>query len=121
MTVMCLSDLGQVITGNTPSKSIDDFYDSEDICFVKPSDFYSNSLSKIDKTENYLSEKARCVSRIVPKGSILVTCIGIIGKVAVLNGDAAFNQQINAIIPDKKKVLFLLGVYVLFLLLSIRL
>ena len=105
MTVMCLSDLGQVITGNTPSKSIDDFYDSEDICFVKPSDFYSNSLSKIDKTENYLSEKARCVSRIVPKGSILVTCIGIIGKVAVLNGDAAFNQQINAIIPDKKKVL----------------
>ena len=36
MTVMCLSDLGQVITGNTPSKSIDDFYDSEDICFVKP-------------------------------------------------------------------------------------
>lgn len=105
MTVMCLSDLGQVVTGNTPSKSIDDFYDSEDICFVKPSDFYSNSLSKIDKTENYLSEKARCVSRIVPKGSILVTCIGIIGKVAVLNGDAAFNQQINAIIPDKKKVL----------------
>ncbi len=105
MTVMCLSDLGQVITGNTPSKSIDDFYDSEDICFVKPSDFYSNSLSKIDKTENYLSEKARCVSRIVPKGSILVTCIGIIGKVAVLNEDAAFNQQINAIIPNKKKVL----------------
>lgn len=105
MTVMCLSDLGQVITGNTPSKSIEDFYDSEDICFVKPSDFYSNSLSIIDKTENYLSEKAKCFSRIVPKESILVTCIGIIGKVAVLNRDAAFNQQINAIIPNKKKVL----------------
>ena len=36
-------------------------------------------------------------------GCILVTCIGIVGKVAINNIECAFNQQINAIAPDTKK------------------
>lgn len=39
----------------------------------------------------------------LPKGSVLLTCIGIIGKVAVNEIECAFNQQINAIIPDCDK------------------
>ena len=31
-----VGELGTVITGNTPSKSKDEYWDSEDICFVKP-------------------------------------------------------------------------------------
>ena len=41
----------------------------------------------------------------MPPKSVLVTCIGIIGKVAINNVECAFNQQINAIIPDKNKCL----------------
>ena len=36
----------------------------------------------------------------MPKGSVLVTCIGNIGKIGILQNECAFNQQINAIIPN---------------------
>ena len=39
-------------------------------------------------------------ARILPPKSILVTCIGIIGKIAINNIECSFNQQINAIIPS---------------------
>ena len=47
MAVMCLSDLGQIITGNTPSKTIDEFYETTDINFVKTVYFYSVSMLRI--------------------------------------------------------------------------
>ncbi len=37
-------------------------------------------------------------------GSILTTCIGIIGKVGILQEDSCFNQQINAIAPNTQIV-----------------
>ena len=43
----------------------------------------------------------------LPSGSILITCIGIIGKVAITDIECAFNQQINAIIPKRYNILFL--------------
>ena len=59
----------------------------------------------MDKSEFYISEHARAKARILPPKSVLVTCIGIIGKVAINNVECAFNQQINAIIPDDSKCL----------------
>ncbi|WP_255309529.1 restriction endonuclease subunit S [Listeria newyorkensis] len=42
--------------------------------------------------------------RIVPRNSILVTCIAgsknVIGNAAIADREVAFNQQINAIVPD---------------------
>ena len=31
-----LKELGEIVTGNTPSKQVTEFWDSDDICFVKP-------------------------------------------------------------------------------------
>lgn len=98
-----LGDLGQIITGNTPKTSEQENYNSNDICFIKPSDFNEENISFIEKSEFYISDKARNKARIIPKNSILVTCIGIIGKVAINNIECAFNQQINAIIPKENK------------------
>ncbi|WP_455582629.1 restriction endonuclease subunit S [Dysosmobacter sp.] len=95
-----LKDLGQIITGNTPKTSETQNYESNDICFVKPSDISDFEITKLLSSEYYISENARNRARVVPKGSILVTCIGIIGKVSILKVECAFNQQINAIIPD---------------------
>ena len=33
---IALKELGEIITGNTPSKKIPEFWDSDDVCFVKP-------------------------------------------------------------------------------------
>ena len=45
---------------------------------------------------------ARNKARILPKGTILVTCIGTIGKIGILEKESACNQQINAIIPNNR-------------------
>ena len=95
-----LGSLGCIITGNTPKTAELENYDSNDICFVKPSDLSENVVDNIDSSEFYISENARNKARILPPKSILVTCIGIIGKVGINTVECAFNQQIIAIIPD---------------------
>jgi len=100
-----IGDVGKVVTGNTPKTSDTQNYASNDICFVKPSDIADGIVSYLDDTEFYISEYARTTARVLPPKSVLVTCIGIIGKVAINNVECAFNQQINAIIPDESKCL----------------
>ena len=97
-----LGELGKIITGNTPKTSDAQNYESNDICFVKPSDFTDNEITEIHQSEFYISEYAKDKARVLPTDSILVTCIGIIGKVAINKVPCAFNQQINAIIPERK-------------------
>ncbi len=101
--IMRLSDLGRIVTGNTPKTSDFRNYNSKDICFVKPSDIPVDCIGRLRESEFYISEFARDKARMLPKGSVLLTCIGIIGKVAVNEIECAFNQQINAIIPDCDK------------------
>ncbi len=95
-----LKECGVILTGNTPKTSELKNYCSRDIPFVKPSDIEDNNLNYIESAEFYISEFARSNARIIPKNSVLVTCIGIIGKVAINSIECAFNQQINAIVPD---------------------
>ena len=98
-----LGDIGAVITGNTPKTSDNRNYDSNDICFIKPSDINDNELTDLYSSEYYISEYARSKARILPAQSVLVTCIGIVGKIGINSLECAFNQQINAIIPDDQK------------------
>lgn len=102
---MKLKDLGTIFTGNTPKKSDKLNYNSNDICFVKPSDISEKEITHINHTEYYIANHAYNSARLAPKNSILVTCIGIIGKIAILEKECAFNQQINAIIPNEKKII----------------
>ena len=100
-----LGDIGKIVTGNTPKTSESQNYTSNDICFVKPSDIADGIVTCLNDSEFYISEYARAKARILPPKSVLVTCIGIIGKVAINDVECAFNQQINAIIPDNSKCL----------------
>lgn len=98
-----LKDLGKIITGNTPSKHILEFYNSEDIGFVKPDIISEQQIDYIENTTEYLAEAARKKARIVKKNAVFVTCIGSIGKIGIVKStELAFNQQINAIEPNEK-------------------
>ncbi|MCL2322768.1 MAG: restriction endonuclease subunit S [Oscillospiraceae bacterium] len=97
-----LKDLGDIITGNTPPTKEKSYYDSKDVMFIKPDDLVENKVNLIDTSNIYISKEATQKSRFVPKETLLVSCIGTIGKVAILKEDACFNQQINAIICDNK-------------------
>mgnify|MGYP004496280287 CR=1 FL=1 len=101
---MRLKDIGTIVTGNTPSKKNNEYYESNDILFIRPSDIEENYITLLEDSEEYISEKAREKARILPEGAVLVTCIGTIGKVGILKKEATCNQQINAIIPNDKVI-----------------
>ena len=111
-----LSDLGTIVTGATPSTNDESNYFPKEYCFVKPSDFPVEGIGNINETANYVSFKGLSASRPLPVGSVLTTCIGIIGKVGILLQEACTNQQINAVIPNSK----ISSRYLAYALLSIR-
>jgi len=90
-----VGELGEVITGNTPSKADPENY-GQYIPFVKPPEL-TNSV--VATAEDALSEIGSEKARILPANSVLVSCIGNLGKTAFNSVPVAFNQQINAIVP----------------------
>lgn len=99
-----IGDIGEVITGNTPSRYKKEYY-GDYIEWIK-SDNINTPQFILTKAEEYLSKKGLKVGRIAPKGSVLVTCIAgtpdCIGNAAMADRDVAFNQQINAFVPGKE-------------------
>jgi type I restriction enzyme S subunit len=94
-----VSDLGEVITGKTPSTNDDSNY-GEDIQFVKTPDMHRQMI--VVQTEQSLSEKgaASQPTKFIPEGSILVACIGAkLGVVSLTYERCQNKQQINAVIP----------------------
>ena len=93
-------DIGKVITGNTPPTKNSSYY-GDSFNWAGPSDL---GMSKyINDTKVKLSNDGMLVSRVIPKNSILVTCIGsTIGKMGISTKEMATNQQINSIIVNTK-------------------
>lgn len=95
-----IASFGKIVTGNTPSKSVEEYYNSDYIEWIKTDNIQNNDLYPTVAYE-YLSEEGSLKGRIVEKNSILVCCIAgslsSIGKCCITNRKVAFNQQINAI------------------------
>jgi len=89
-----LGDLGKVVTGNTPSRTNPNFWNGS-FCWASAHDFKSKY---INDTIEKITESALKSARILPKNSVLVTCIASIGKNAICKVPLATNQQINSII-----------------------
>ncbi len=92
-----IKEVANIETGNTPPKSEESNYEG-DFLWVKPDEL--KELDIIIETKEKLTKEGRDLSRVVPKGSILVCGIGTIGKMGVAGKDLSTNQQINSIIPD---------------------
>ncbi|EHD2626296.1 restriction endonuclease subunit S [Campylobacter jejuni] len=96
--VKTLSEIGEIVTGSTPSKSNLDFY-GKYYPFFKPSDFEQGYF--LENAGDNLSKLGFGKARQLPPKTILVVCIGSLGKVALTKVIGSCNQQINAIIPHK--------------------
>lgn len=99
----------KVITGNTPSRAVDEYY-GDYIEWIKTDNIVNDLLNPTTASE-CLSEKGMQVGRTVENNSILMACIAgsvaSIGRVCVTDRKVAFNQQINAIVPIDYNILFL--------------
>ena len=93
-----VGDLGQVITGKTPSKKVAENFGGG-IPFIKTPDMHGNIF--VLGSEETLSEQGAKTqsNKTIPAGSVLVSCIGSVGVVAMTSQDSQFNQQINAVVP----------------------
>ncbi|ODS32640.1 MAG: hypothetical protein SCARUB_02241 [Candidatus Scalindua rubra] len=94
-----LNEIGEIITGNTPSKKHPEYYGGK-IPWVKPNDL--DKSGAIYETDEYLTEVGASEARILPKDTVMVSCIGNLGKVGISGTSLATNQQINSIIFNKK-------------------
>lgn len=103
-----LEELGKVITGNTPATSNASYWStsSKGHTWVTPTDI--NDIL-ICYSERYLSDLGWLTARTVPENSVLITSIASIGKNTINTIPVAFNQQINAIIPQNHNSYFILS------------
>lgn len=95
-----LGDLGTITTGSTPSTAIPDYYSDDGIVWVTPTDICENITFE---SARKLSDLGQQVGRVVPKNTILVTCIASIGKNTMLGNTGSFNQQINGLTPNENE------------------
>ena len=94
-----LKELGDILTGSTPSTQHEEYYSQNGMLWVTPTDIDSNIIKN---TAKKLSDEGVKVARIVPANTILVTCIASIGKNALILEKSSFNQQINSLTPYKE-------------------
>lgn len=109
-----LKRVAKVFTGTTPPTNVNYYYESEDVLWYTPSNISSDNIGlsepkKISKsyfTENRVS--------LFPSNVVLMVGIGAtVGKIGYSPTSCYSNQQINAIVFDKKKVLPKFGAYFL--------
>ncbi|WP_414837410.1 restriction endonuclease subunit S [Candidatus Nanosalina sp. VS9-1] len=95
-----ISEMGEIVTGNTPSTKENEFYGGE-FPFITVSDFDNKIV--VYETEKGLTPEGRkeVESKKVPKDAVMVSCIGTdLGKTGITSQECVTNQQINTIIPS---------------------
>ena len=94
-----LGDYGKVVTGNTPPTKDIENYENGTYLWASPADL--GTIKSITETKTMLSAQGFSKTRTLPKGSVLVTCIGsTIGKAGMATKELSTNQQINSIVVN---------------------
>jgi len=89
---------GTVVTGSTPSTKNADFYGG-DYNLISPADLDNGKY--VRSAHKTLTKTGFEMCRTVPRDSVLVGCIGNVGKLGMVADDCSTtNQQINSIIPN---------------------
>ncbi|MCY6359458.1 restriction endonuclease subunit S [Bacteroides thetaiotaomicron] len=96
-----IQDYGEVVTGNTPPTNNAEYYNNGSYLWASPADLGINK--NVTDTKTKLSLSGFKKTRNVPKGSVLVTCIGsTIGKMGMATETMSSNQQINSVVVNDK-------------------
>ena len=95
-----MGDYGKVVTGNTPPTKDIENYENGTYLWASPADL--GTIKSITETKTMLSAQGFSKTRTLPKGSVLVTCIGsTIGKAGMATKEMSTNQQINSIVVNE--------------------
>ena len=95
-----VKNLGEIITGRTPSTKRKDFYGG-DYNLISPADLDKGKY--VRTTHKRLTKLGFEQCSALPRDTVLVGCIGNVGKLGMVgNEQSATNQQINALICNSE-------------------
>lgn len=99
-----ISDFGKIVGGATPSTENPEFFCTNGIVWLSPKDLTSTGLKFIYKGETDITEAAykSCSTKLLPKGSVLLTSRAPVGTVAIAMTDLCTNQGFKSIIPNNE-------------------
>jgi type I restriction enzyme S subunit len=98
--VMRVGRFGKAVTGSTPSTKNPEYYGGT-YRLVSPADLDAGKY--VVSSHRTLTEAGFAECRALPKDSVLVGCIGNIGKIGMAPDErCATNQQINSVICSKE-------------------
>lgn len=106
-----LKYLAFIKTGYTPLTSVEENFSIDGFVWVKPDNL--NEFVPITDSKDKINGDSVKKQNIVPKGSILLCCIGSIGKFGIAGVDLTTNQQINSI-TFNEQMSFGYGKYLIF-------
>lgn len=95
-----LGNLVTILGGGTPSRKTESFYNG-DIAWASVKDLKGMELctTKETITREGLED---CASNLIPAGSVIIATRMALGKAVINSIDVAINQDLKALLPDRK-------------------
>ena len=89
--------IANILSGGTPSKAVDDYWNNGTIPFFGPTDC-NGSVFQI-KTADHITQKGleHCSSSLFEEGIVIITARGSIGKLVIVGTPMAMNQSCYAL------------------------
>ena len=99
-----VEDLGEIVSGGTPSTSTPEFWTTNGITWITPRDLASTSNKYIRHGEHDISEEGlhNSSAQLMPKQSILLSTRAPIGYIAIADHELCTNQGFKSVIPSKR-------------------
>ena len=107
-----LKRFSRIETGNTPSKEDERYYKDGNFPWIRPDEL--KEFQPILDSNIKLNKDGKKLARKIPKNSVLVCCIGSLGKIGIAGKELATNQQINSIILNEERCKFQFAKYIIF-------
>ena len=98
--VLTLGDVGEIISGGTPSTSVAEYWGDE-INWISPSDLTGYKKKTIKKGAKSITKLGlkNSSARLMPEGSVLFSSRAPIGYVAIAAEELSTNQGFKSIVP----------------------
>lgn len=98
--VSFIGELGQIVSGATPSTKVAEYWDGGEICWATPTDMTALTAPAIFDTSRKITQVGleNCSASLLPVGSVLVTTRATLGYVAINYVPMATNQGFKSIV-----------------------
>ncbi len=98
-----VSQIAEIVLGGTPKTKVKEYWGG-DIPWASAKDISNNIDRYIHKTEKLITKKGldNSNTRLLPKGTIVITARGTVGKLAILPRDMCFNQSCYGLISKEE-------------------